>query len=295
MDFVDDDRAHVRQHLSPRRGRQQHVQRLGRRDEDVRRALAQCGTFGLRRVAGAHGGADRRHRQAELRERFGDAGERRIEVHVDVVRQRFQRRYVHDERRVGQRAVVRQRIAHQIVERAQEGGERLAGAGRCRNERRSAGLDVRPSERLRAGGRGERAPEPRGDSRVEHVERTGGRAGSCDVHRSVEMGCKRAEGALANRIVSVPDVARACRAGVSAIQIQMGACIALSTNEKLHARWHADRASNGDELQLDAVQPAEPLFEQRRARPQRLREPQRAAPCGGHDDQVAMPAVPQVQ
>lgn len=199
MDFVDDDRAHVRQHLATRRGRQQHVQRFGSRDEDVRRALAQRGAFGLRRVAGAHRGADRRHRQAELRERFGDAGERRVEVHVDVVRQRLQRRHVDDQRRVGQRAVVRERIAHQIVERAQERGERLAGAGRRGDERRAAGLDVRPRERLRAGRRGKRAREPRGDGRVEHVERTGGRAGSCDVHRSVEIGCERDASARTHR------------------------------------------------------------------------------------------------
>ncbi|KGX79631.1 aTP-dependent helicase, DEAD/DEAH family [Burkholderia pseudomallei MSHR435] len=78
---------------------------------------------------------------------------------------------------------MRERVAHEIVERGQECGERLAGARRRGDERRAAGLDVRPRERLRAGGRGERVGEPGGDDGVERVERAGGRAGGSGVHR----------------------------------------------------------------------------------------------------------------
>ncbi|MDR8952911.1 hypothetical protein FEP76_01388 [Burkholderia multivorans] len=210
VDFVDDHRSNGRQHLPARGRRQQHVERFGRRHEDVRRALAQRAALGLRRVAGAYRGADRRHGQAELRERFGDAGKRRIEIHVNVVRQRFQRRYVEDERRVRQRAVMRERVAHEFVERAQKRGQRLAGTGRRGDERRAAGLDVRPRERLRAGRCGERAAKPSGDGRMKHIQRARGGAGSGDVHRFGELGCERRRGRA--RIASVPDVARACRA-----------------------------------------------------------------------------------
>ncbi|RQM52043.1 hypothetical protein EHZ18_28405, partial [Burkholderia vietnamiensis] len=46
---------------------------------------------------------------------------------------------------------------------------------------------------------------------MERVERLGG-AGGGDVHRCLEMGCERAGARTATRIVSVPDVACACRA-----------------------------------------------------------------------------------
>ncbi|CAJ3327660.1 Uncharacterised protein [Burkholderia pseudomallei] len=183
VDFVDDHGARAREHAPARFGRQQHVQRFRGRDENVRRVLAMRDALGLGRVAGAHGGADLRHRQPAPRDFGGDAGERRFEVHVNVVRQRFQRRHVDDERLVGQRAIMRERVAHEIVERGQECGERLAGARRRGDERRAAGLDVRPRERLRAGGRGERVGEPGGDDGVERVERAGGRAGGSGVHR----------------------------------------------------------------------------------------------------------------
>ena len=58
MDFIDDHAAHRSQHRSPGLRAQQHVQRFGRGDQDVRGLLAQRGALGLRGVAGAHGGAD---------------------------------------------------------------------------------------------------------------------------------------------------------------------------------------------------------------------------------------------
>ena len=60
VDFVDDDRAHRAQHVPARLGAEQDVQRLRRRDEDVRRRAAHARALALRRVAGAHGRADRR-------------------------------------------------------------------------------------------------------------------------------------------------------------------------------------------------------------------------------------------
>ena len=57
----------------------------------------------LRRVAGAHGGADLDVGQAQRAQLGADAGQRRFEVEADVVGQRLQRRDVDDRGLVGQR------------------------------------------------------------------------------------------------------------------------------------------------------------------------------------------------
>jgi len=91
VNFVDDHRAHGRQHLAPRLRSEQHVQRFGRRDENMRRALLQRGALLLRRVARAHGRADVKRGQPAPREFARDSFERRLQVDADVVRQRLQR------------------------------------------------------------------------------------------------------------------------------------------------------------------------------------------------------------
>ena len=149
---------------------EQHVQRLGRRHQDVRglakRALALVG----RRVAGAHGSADLDLRQSERRELGADSGERRLEVDPDVVRQRLQRRDVDDDRFVGQ-PFGPQALANKAVERGEKRGQRLAGAGRRGDERVPPGADLRPGGALRFGRRREGAAEPADDGGVEVGER----------------------------------------------------------------------------------------------------------------------------
>ena len=58
VDLVDDHRPRRRQHLAPGFGAEQHVQRLGRRHQDVRRLAAHAGALGRRGVAGADQGAN---------------------------------------------------------------------------------------------------------------------------------------------------------------------------------------------------------------------------------------------
>ena len=65
MDLVDDHAAHVGEHLPARLGAKQHIQRLRRRDQNMRHALAHRGALGLWRVARAYSGAYRQRRQAE--------------------------------------------------------------------------------------------------------------------------------------------------------------------------------------------------------------------------------------
>ena len=103
MDLVDDHGARRREHLAARLRAEQHVQRLRRRDDDLRRPAAHAGALALRRVAGANERADLDVGKPERRELGADAGERRLQVALDVVGQRLERRDVDDRRFVGQR------------------------------------------------------------------------------------------------------------------------------------------------------------------------------------------------
>ena len=58
VDLVDDHRAHGAEHSAAAHGREQDVQRLGRRDEDVRRLAQHPRARRRGSVAGAHGDAD---------------------------------------------------------------------------------------------------------------------------------------------------------------------------------------------------------------------------------------------
>ena len=210
VDLVDDHRAHRRQHPPARQRAEQHVERLGRRDQDVRWAAQVAPAILLRRVAGAHRGADVDVGQAEFGQLGADAGQRRLEVGADVVRQRLQRRHV-DDRGLVRQAALLDAAAHQIVERGQEGGERLARTGRGGDQRVAPGADRWPRRDLRLGRRGELALEPARDGGVEvlqgHGVWSGGRAGVST--RRMQIG---ADGRISSRGPILP--ARA--AGVQA-------------------------------------------------------------------------------
>ena len=164
MDLVDNDRSSRRQHFPARLGAEQHVKRFGRRDDDMRRALAHAGALGLRRVAGADQGADLDIGQIERFELLADTGERQRQILLDIVGQRFQRRNVNDQRLVRQRRL--DAAADQAVDRGEEGGQRLAGPGRRGDQDIAAGLNCRPSPCLRLGRGCKVLVEPAVDSRV---------------------------------------------------------------------------------------------------------------------------------
>ena len=104
MNLVDDNRGDACEKRPRLLGRQQDVQRLRRRYEHVRRLSQHALALGGGRIAGAHGGANRRHRQALGSSEGGQRGERFLQVLADVVGEGLERRDVHHQRLLGQRA-----------------------------------------------------------------------------------------------------------------------------------------------------------------------------------------------
>src|SRR4029434_3715497 len=102
-------------------------------------------------------------------ERVADAGGRKVDMAVDIVRQRLQRRDIDDLCLVLEAFF--EPLAHQSIDGAEERGERLAGAGRRGDQHVAAGLYGGPSVSLRGCRRGETLVEPGADRRVEEVER----------------------------------------------------------------------------------------------------------------------------
>ena len=95
VDLVDDDVLDAAQDLAGL-ARQEEVQALGGRDEDVGRVAGDLATVLGRGVAGAAGDRDLRGCVAEPLRREADAGQRRAQVALDVVGQGLERRDVQD-------------------------------------------------------------------------------------------------------------------------------------------------------------------------------------------------------
>ena len=151
--LVEDHRLDPAQRLARLRGEEQE-ERLGRRDEDVRRRLLHPTPLVCRRVAGAD----------PDRELGAEPRERAPQVALDVVVQRLQRRDVQEPEPLAGRRV-------QPVDPDQERGERLPRAGRRLDEDVPARRDRRPAELLRRGRVRERPLEPLPRCGREGVER----------------------------------------------------------------------------------------------------------------------------
>ena len=168
VDFVDDDGPRGRQHCASGLRTQENVERFRGRNEDVRRIAAHPRAFGRRRVARSDPSPDFDLGKTAPAELFPDAGQRGLEVAMDVVRQRLKRGNVNDVRCVGQPPF--ETLPHQFVDRRQEGRERLARAGWRRDEGVAASLDCRPGFGLSRSRRGEAQGEPARDRRVEQLK-----------------------------------------------------------------------------------------------------------------------------
>ena len=198
VQLVEDQRARRPERVPSPLRRQQDVQRLRRRDEHVRRPARVERPLLLRRVPRPHRDPYLRQRLPHLLRQRPYLLQRREQVPLDVVRQRLQRRHVHNLRLVRQPRLVLptpfpvipapfsvipakagisppypclpQRLLHQHVEARQERRERLAGARRRSDERMPPGRYRRPTERLRVRRRAEPPLEPRPHDGMERIE-----------------------------------------------------------------------------------------------------------------------------
>ena len=142
----------------------------------------------------------------------GDAFERHLQVAMDVVVERLQRRDVEDAHAARQR-----RLPPQRIEAGEERGQRLAGAGRREDERVLSRGDGRPAEPLRRRRLAERGAKPVLHRRQKQVKGIGGiHAGYCTnipYVISIWIGKPRPEGDTKNETLVLPrsmEMSRSC-------------------------------------------------------------------------------------
>ena len=168
VNLIDDDRLHAREEPARLFGRHQDEQRLGRRDENVRRFAQHPRAVALRGITGARRGANRRELDPATFGEREQLAERRLEILADVVGQGFERRDVDRQRLIGQRSVGG--LANQIVQAQGEGRERLTRARRCRDQHVLAGANQRPALDLRLGRLAVPVGKPIGDERMKGAQ-----------------------------------------------------------------------------------------------------------------------------
>ncbi len=184
--FVDDNGLHRPQRL-PRARAEQQKQRLGRRDQYLRRRPQLPLTLALRRIAGAHSHGYAGEGAAAALRGAPDAGQRRAQVALDVVDERLERRDV-EHAHAGLAARVG---AGETVDGPQESGQRLAAAGRGHQQCVSAAADDRPAAALDLGGARKARVEPVLCGGAEHCAWTRG-----ELPRTPAAGCWRIDAAL---------------------------------------------------------------------------------------------------
>ena len=145
--------------------REQQPQRFGSGNQDVRRLAHHLGAVGERSVAATHRHLHRRELPAPLGSQRLHLRQRLLQVAVDVVRQRLERRDV--ERLYPILQLTDGSTAEQVVQDAQEGGECLARAGGRGDQDVLPGVNQRHRHRLRWRQVGEAAAEPFADERFE--------------------------------------------------------------------------------------------------------------------------------
>jgi hypothetical protein len=158
VDLVDDHCAHGAQHLPPAFAGQQQVQGLRGGHEDVGRRTQHALALGGRGVARAHGDTDIGSRRAALEQQIGKALQWHFQIAVNIVAQRLERGNVENTGGPRQRPFLR--LLQQIVDGGVERGQRLAAAGRGRDQGVATRLDGRPGLCLRLRRRPEALQEP---------------------------------------------------------------------------------------------------------------------------------------
>src|SRR5439155_6296055 len=126
MNFIHDDGPDVVQYPAALLGREQQVERFRSCNQDVRRLPDHLLPRRAWGVAGADGDPDLRSRESCRLGPLRNLAQGLVQILLDVVTERFERRDVHDLRTLFEAAG--ERLLEQGVKTGEEGGERLAGA-----------------------------------------------------------------------------------------------------------------------------------------------------------------------
>ena len=177
VDLVDDDVLDATEDLAGL-AREEEVQALGGRDEDVRGVAGDLAAVLGRGVAGAAGDGDAWCRVAEPLRREADSGQRGAQVAFDVVGQRLERGDVEDPDVTGLAALRRRaRIPREAVDGVEERGQGLATPRGRVDERVLAARDGGPTLGLGLGRRLETRLEPGPHGRRKRRKRIGDERG----------------------------------------------------------------------------------------------------------------------
>src|SRR5260370_37277115 len=146
VNFIDNDGFNGCEDLPALRRGEEDVQRFGRSDQDVRRPREHRAALVSKSVAGAHGGAYVRTGHAALPRELKDFAKRRLQVFLNIVAQRLERRDVKHFGAV--RQVPGESFPDEPVDADEKCRESFSRAGRRRDQRGLAGQDMRPALRL---------------------------------------------------------------------------------------------------------------------------------------------------
>ena len=158
VNLVDDHSPDMPKVLARFSRRQQDVERLRRSHKNVRRVAQHRGALLGQRVAGAHSGTNLRREIPLSQCKLLNLAKRLVEILLNIVGERLQRRDVHHLR--ARCEVALDRAAKKLVDTDQKGCQSLAGSGRRRDQRRLTGKYRRPAVLLGLSGRAEFLQEP---------------------------------------------------------------------------------------------------------------------------------------
>jgi hypothetical protein len=136
------------------------------------RALLHRAAFVHQGVAGAHRGAYLGHEETALAGEFQNLAQRHVEIFLNIVAERFERRDVQNLGLVLDLAG--ERLAHQAINACEKGRKSLTGTRRSANQRVLFGQNVGPALLLRFRRRAEFPREPLAHERMSPFE-----AGNC--------------------------------------------------------------------------------------------------------------------
>src|SRR5688572_18593752 len=128
------------------------------------RAFEHLLAIGHRRIAGAEQYTEVRHQEAGQQRSVADFSERSLEVFLNVVAERLQRRNVEHLRMVIE--LSRERLLEEMIDAREKRGKRLPGTGRRGNQNIPPRLDSGPGLNLDVSRSPDYRPKPLGDERM---------------------------------------------------------------------------------------------------------------------------------